>query len=69
MKMVTMEVTTTKSETADLIKEIDTIHRANTRHWQSKHHSREAMAEYYWRHERLEEIRREIIAACGGRAF
>jgi hypothetical protein len=52
-----MDVTSTF---AALRKEVDAIHYANKLYWAQKRPSRTAVAEYEWRQERLEQIRREM---------
>jgi hypothetical protein len=50
-----------KEKITDLKEEIDSIHNANRLFWESGEvRSREEIAEYYQRQERLETIRREF---------
>ena len=48
------------SRLAALREEVDAIHHANRLYWAQKKPSRTARAEYEWRQERLERIRREM---------
>jgi hypothetical protein len=52
-----METATPPTAIKDLSKEIDAIHHANAAYWKTSDHTREAIAEYHQRQERLEEIR------------
>jgi len=61
---------TKKQRIAVLHEEIDLIHYANELYWRQKNPSAAAMAEYYRRQDRLEEIRHELadlsMGPCSG---
>jgi hypothetical protein len=43
-----------------LNQEMDEIHYANSLYWKQEGHSKAAKAQYQWRQDRLEEIRKEL---------
>jgi len=50
----------TSAKIAFLNQEMDEIHYAHTLYWKQEGHSNAATAQYQWRQDRLEEIRKEL---------